>query len=222
MKQIRLVLADDHTLVRAGIRALLQVSPLFQVVGEAATGTDALRLARTHKPDVILMDITMPELNGLEATTRVVKEFPRVRVIILSMHATKDYVLHALDAGAAGYLLKGAAASELEAAIKAVVRGETYLSSAVSRYVVEALKSSGNGGGGNEQADAYSQLTPRQRQVLQLIAEGKTTREIAGILDLSLKTVKTHRTALMQTLNIHDIAGLVRYAIRTGVVSADQ
>ncbi len=221
MKKIRLVLADDHTLVRAGIRALLQDSPLFQVVGEAATGTEALRLARTHRPDVILMDITMPELNGLEATTRVVKEFPRVRVIILSMHATKEYVVHALNAGAAGYLVKGAAASELEAAIKAVVRGETYLSSAVSKYVVEALKSGGNGGA-KEQADASKHLTPRQRQVLQLIAEGKTTREIAEMLDLSLKTVKTHRTALMQALNIHDIAGLVRYAIRTGLVGADQ
>ncbi len=163
----------------------------------------------------------MPELNGLEATTRVVKEFPRVRVIILSMHATKEYVVHALNAGAAGYLVKGDDASELEAAIKAVVRGETYLSSAVSKYVVEALKSGGNGGA-KEQANASKHLTPRQRQVLQLIAEGKTTREIAEMLDLSLKTVKTHRTALMQALNIHDIAGLVRYAIRIGLVGADQ
>ncbi len=164
----------------------------------------------------------MPELNGLEATARVVKEFPRVRVIILSMHATKEYVLHALNAGAAGYLLKGAATSELEEAIKAVVRGETYLGSGVSKYVVEALKSGANGGGAKEQADASKHLTPRQRQVLQLIAEGKTTREIAEMLDLSLKTVKTHRTALMQALNIHDIAGLVRYAIRIGLVGADQ
>jgi DNA-binding NarL/FixJ family response regulator len=222
MKQIRLVLADDHTIVRAGIRALLQNSPLFRVVGEAETGTDALRLARTHKPDVILMDITMPELNGVEATIRILKEFPRVRVIILSMHATKEYVLRALNAGAAGYLLKGAATSELEAAIKAVVRGETYLSSAVSRYVVDALKGGAHGGAEETQGDTYEQLTPRQREVLQLIAEGKTTREIAERLNLSIKTVKTHRTVLMRTLNIHDIAGLVRYAVRAGLVSADQ
>jgi DNA-binding NarL/FixJ family response regulator len=222
MKQIRLVLADDHTIVRAGIRALLQNSPLFQVVGEAETGTDALRLARTHKPDVILMDITMPELNGVEATIRILKQFPRVRVIILSMHATKEYVLRALNAGAAGYLLKGAATAELEAAIKAVVRGETYLSSAVSRYVVDALKSGAHGGAEQKQGDTYEQLTPRQREVLQLIAEGKTTREIAERLNLSIKTVKTHRTVLMRTLNIHDIAGLVRYAVRAGLVSADQ
>ena len=220
MKPIRVLLADDHNLVRAGIRALLQNFPDIQVVAEAENGREAMALIRTHNPDVVLMDIAMPELNGLDATAQLVKEFPKLRIIILSMHVTEGYVLAALRAGASGYLLKGAATSELELAIKAVARGETYLSSAVSKYVVDTFK---RGAGGattstNEPGGRQIDLTPRQREVLQLIAEGHSTKEIAQKLKISVKTAKTHRSELMRRLDIHDVAGLVRFAIQTGLV----
>lgn len=220
MKPIRVLLADDHNLVRAGIRALLQNFPDMQVVAEAENGREAMGLIRTHNPDVVLMDIAMPELNGLDATAQLVKEFPKLRIIILSMHVTEGYVLAALRAGASGYLLKGAATSELELAIKAVARGETYLSSAVSKYVVDTYKR-GTGSAitsTNEPGGRQIDLTPRQREVLQLIAEGHSTKEIAQKLKISVKTAKTHRSELMRRLDIHDVAGLVRYAIQTGLV----
>jgi DNA-binding NarL/FixJ family response regulator len=217
MKPIRVLLAEDHALVRAGFRALLENLHGIQVVAEASDGREALRLIETHRPDVVLMDITMPGLNGLEAAARVANEFPYVHVIILSMHANEEYVLQALRAGAAGYLLKDAEPTELELAVTAVARGETYLSPPVSRHVIaDYVRRVG------DESSSLVQLTSRQREVLQLIAEGHTTREIARILDVSVKTVGTHRAQLMERLDIHDIAGLVRYAIRVGLVSPEK
>ncbi|HEV8711882.1 MAG TPA: response regulator transcription factor [Candidatus Binatia bacterium] len=225
MKPTRVLLAEDHALVRAGIRALLQNLTGVQVVGEASDGREALRLINTYQPDVVLMDIAMAGLNGLEATARVTKEFPTVRVIILSMHSTEEYVAQALRAGAAGYLLKDAAAAELELAVTSVARGETYLSPAVSKHVIaDYLRRAG--GVETSAAEGTSSpsalLTPRQREILQLIAEGHSTKEIAAILHLSVKTIETHRMQLMARLDVHDVAGLVRYAIRIGLVMPDK
>lgn len=220
MKRIRVLLADDHNLVRAGMSALIERDPDIEVVGEAQNGRQVRALVETRQPDVVLMDISMPELNGLDATAQLVKEFPKLRIIILSMHAIEGYVLQALRAGASGYLLKGAATPELALAIKAVARGETYLSSAVSKYVVEAFKKSPDGeiGYAEKPGGANAHLTPRQREVLQLIAEGHSTKEIAEKLNISIKTAKTHRSELMRRLDLHDIAGLVRYAIQIGLI----
>ncbi len=212
----RVLLADNHNLVRAGLRALLHTIDGIQVIAEAGDGRDALRLIAEYQPDVVLMDIAMPEMNGLEATAHVVKEFPQVRVIMLSMHANEEYVLQALRIGAMGYLLKDAGISELELAIKAISQGETYLSPAVSKHVVaNYLKRVG------DESSSLEQLTSRQREILQLIAEGKSTKEIAELLYISVKTVETHRMQLMKRLDIHDVAGLVRYAIRMGLVISD-
>ena len=217
MKPIRVLLADDHTLVRAGIRSLLENMEGIEVIAEASDGRDALRLVRAHRPDVVLMDIAMPGLNGLEAAARIAKRFPNVRVIILSMHVNEEYVLQALRAGAAGYMVKGADAAELEIAIRAVARGETYLSPMVSKHVVTDYIQRISG-----ETSPLELLTPRQREVLQLIAEGYSTKKIARTLKISVKTVETHRMQLMERLDIHDIAGLVRYAIRVGLVKPDQ
>jgi DNA-binding NarL/FixJ family response regulator len=227
----RILLADDHALFRAGIRALLENLAGLQVVAEAGNGREALQLVATHKPHLVLMDIGMAGLNGLEATARITKEFPYVRVIILSMHLNEEYVLHALRAGAAGYLLKDAGPTELEIAITAVSRGETYLSPAVSKKVVDDYlrRVSSETGAVNPfpakqaaEEKPYEQLTPRQREILQLIAESKTTKEIAQTLQLSIKTIEGHRVQLMERLDIHDVAGLVRYAIRVGLIGPDQ
>jgi len=223
MPPIRVVLADDHTLVRAGIRALLQNLVGIQVVAEASDGHEALDLIDTHQPDVVLMDIAMPGLNGLEATARVAHARPQVSVLILSMHATEEYVMQALHAGASGYLLKSAVTTELELAIRAVARGETYLSLAISKQVIaEYLRRiRGHEAGPPCAPSLYQLLTVRQREVMQLIAEGHTTKEIAQRLQVSVKTVETHRTQLMQRLDIHDVAGLVRYAMRLGLLSLE-
>jgi len=213
---IRVVLADDHALVRAGIRSLLEKLADLEVVGEAANGRQALELIKTTAPNLILLDISMAELGGLEALPRIVKDFPAVKVLILSGHANEEYVLRALRCGAAGYMLKEAAVEELELAIKAVAQGNTYLSPSVSRTVVESYLQRAAGEEG-----PIEQLTARQREVLQLIAEGKNTKEIAGMLDISVKTVEAHRLQLMARLDIHDVPGLVRYAIRAGLVSSD-
>ncbi len=215
-KLIRVLLADNHTLVRAGLRALLQNIEGIQVVAEAGNGREALHLIAVHQPDLVLMDIAMPEMNGLEATAQVVKDFPQVRVIILSMHANEEYVLQALRTGAIGYVLKDAGISELELAVRASVRGETYLSPAVSKHVVADYVRRVGG-----ESSSLEQLTSRQREILQLIAEGRTTKEIADLLYISVKTVETHRMQLMKRLDIHDVAGLVRYAIRMGLVLPD-
>ncbi|HYM38234.1 MAG TPA: response regulator transcription factor [Nitrospiraceae bacterium] len=217
MNPLRILLAEDHTLVRAGIRALLESLEGVEVVAEAADGREALRLAEAHHPDILLMDITMKELNGLQAAARLTKEHSATRVIILSMHADQVYVRQALQAGAAGYLLKGADVAELELALKAVTRGDTYLSPSVSKDIVGNLLN-----GKTPAANPLDELTPRQREILQLVAEGRTTKEIAGRLDLSSKTVETHRAQLMERLDIHDVAGLVKFAIRVGLTQADK
>ncbi len=216
MTPIRVVLADDHTLVRAGIRALLEKLPDVHVVAEASDGREAVHLVTTTQPDVVLMDIAMPGLNGLEATRRLVKEFPAIRVLILSMHKNEEYVWQALRAGAVGYLLKDADLAELVLAITAVTRGETYLSPPISKHVIREYVQRVGG-----EETGLEQLTPRQREILQLIAEGHTTKMIAQRLGLSVKTVETHRVQMMERLDIHEIAGLVRYAIRMGVVLPD-
>ena len=224
MNPIRILLVDDHHLVRAGLRTLLQEMPGTEVVGEASDGREALEQISANSPDVVLMDITMAEMNGLVATAQITHDFPAVRVVMLSMHANKEYVSQALQAGAAGYLLKDAAPTELELAIKAVMRGEKYLSPTVSTHVIaDYLQRSGSGVASKGEAEVvhYDPLTLRQREILQLIAEGNTTKEIAAKLTLSVKTVETHRTQLMERLDIHDIAGLVRYAIRIGLVTSD-
>lgn len=216
MGTIRVLLADDHRLVRAGLRALLQSLAGVQVVAEAGNGYEALQLAEQHQPDIVIMDIGMEGLNGLESAARLAKFTPAPRVIILSMHANEEYVRRALQAGATGYLLKGAEPAELELALQAVMRGETYLTPAVSKQVVQNYLQ-----GSGVKTDPLQDLTPRQREVLQLIAEGHSTKEIAYKLNLSVKTVETHRGELMNRLNIYDVAGLVRYAIRTGLVTPD-
>jgi DNA-binding NarL/FixJ family response regulator len=218
---MRVLLADDHALVRAGIRALLVGLPDVESVVEAGDGQEALAVLRETKPDLALIDIAMPGLNGLELAARVAREAPGTRLVILSMHGTPAHVAQALRAGVSGYLLKDAAADELPVLLRAVMRGETYLSPAISKQVVDGYLGRTPPAAAPEGA-ALDVLTPRQREILQLVAEGKSTKEIAQLLDLSAKTVETHRGQIMERLGIHDLAGLVRYAIRTGLVSPDR
>ena len=213
MTTIRVVLADDHPVVRAGIRAMLERIEGIVIVGEASNGREALALVEQLQPQLLLSDISMPELNGLELAARVTKSHPHVRVIILSMHASEEYVWQALRAGAAGYILKNTDASELELAVKEVAAGRSYLTPAVSKQAVDNyLQRLG------PQAKPADILTPRQREILQAIAEGQTTKEIARAFGISAKTVETHRTQLMERLNIDNIPDLVRYAMRAGMV----
>jgi len=215
-KAIRILLVDDHLLIRASLRSLLTEFVGIEVVGEAGDGREAVDMAERLQPDVVLMDISMAGLNGLEATRLIRKEFPLIQVIVLSMHAGERQVLQALRAGAGGYILKESAPRELELAIESVARGKLFLSPAISRQVIEVFL-----GHLGEQADPLDQLTPRQREILQLIAEGHSSKQIAHRLDASVKTIESHRASLMERLGIHDIAGLVRYAIRQGLVSPD-
>jgi len=209
----RVLIADDHALVRAGIRALLESLATVEVVAEAASGFEALDLIEQHQPDVALMDIAMPGLSGLEAVRRLGQSCPTTRVIILSMHACDEYVWQALRSGAHGYLLKGASFAELEFAIKSVAENQIYLSPAISRHLIEDyLHLSGS------DDRSIEHLSPRQREILQLIAEGKSTKQIALVLGISVKTVDTHRSLLMKRLKVHDLASLVRYAVKTGLV----
>ncbi|AGA29780.1 response regulator [Singulisphaera acidiphila] len=217
MSKIRVVLADDHNLLRAGIRALLEDLPGIEVVAEAADGREALSLVELHRPDIILMDIAMPGLSGLDVAARLQREQSTVKVIILTMHKDEAYVRRAILAGASGYLVKDSDTEELGLALRAVARGETYLSPAVSKHLVadyrrQAATETGLTGG----------LTQRQLEVLRQVAEGKTTKAIAQNLGLSIKTVESHRTLLMERLGIHDVAGLVRYAIRVGLITSDE
>jgi DNA-binding NarL/FixJ family response regulator len=217
MNVTRLLLADDHALVRAGIRALIEKIPNVEVVGEASTGREALELVKSTLPNLVLMDIAMAELGGLEALPRITKDFPSVRVIILSAHANEEYVIRALRSGAAGYMLKDAATAELQLAIDSVAQDKIYLSPSISRTVIDSyLERVG------APLSPLEQLTPRQREILQLLAEGKNTKEVASSLDISVKTVESHRLQLMERLNIHDVPGLVRYAVRSGLVSAER
>jgi DNA-binding NarL/FixJ family response regulator len=217
MSVTRVLLADDHALVRAGIRALIEKLPNVEVVGEAGTGRKALELVRSTLPNIVLMDIAMTELGGLEALPRITKDYPSVRVIILSGHANEEYVIRALREGAYGYMLKDSATTELELAVNSVIQGNIYLSPSISRTVIDDYLQRVSGA-----VSPLEQLTSRQREILQLIAEGKNTKEIAADLDISIKTVESHRLQLMDRVNIHDIPGLVRYAIRSGLVSADR
>lgn len=214
MKPMRLLLADDHTLVRAGLRALLDDIPDITVVAEAENGEQAIALALQHKPDVALLDITMPGTNGLQAARHIMAGLPKVRIIILSMHASEEYVTQALKLGVSGYLLKDAATFELQAALEAVSAGQTYLSPRVTSQIVESRV---------RQAEVQPEpaLTPRQLEVLRRLAMGKSVKEIAHELQISAKTVETYRAQLMERLGMRDLASLVRYAIRTGLVSAE-
>ncbi len=215
---LRILLADDHALVRAGIRSLIEGIEGTAVVAEADNGREALALARTHKPDLVIMDITMKELNGIEATAQIRQELPGTRVLILSMHSGEEFVTRAMKAGAQGYLVKDSAPLELRMALEAIARGEVYLSPRISKHVVDGMLHRPAA----PEDISLDQLTARQREILQMIAEGKSTKEIAFVLDVSVKTVETHRGALMERLGIRDIAGLVVYAIRHGILDIDQ
>jgi DNA-binding NarL/FixJ family response regulator len=213
VKQTRLLLAVNNRLIRAGFRALLERFPWIEVVAEAGNGREALAFIESHRLDVVLVAMALQGLNGLEVSARVSKQFPKVKTIILSLYANKECVAEALRAGASGYLIKDAASAELELAIKAALHGTIYLSRGISkRSVDDYLKRAGNHVG------PFAQLTPRQREVLQLIAEGNNTKAIAFVLRISIKTVEAHRKQLMNRLGIHDVAGLVRYAMRFGLV----
>ncbi len=217
MKSIRVLLADDHELVRQGLQALLATLPGIEVVAEAGNGREVLRLSEVLHPDVVLMDIMMPEMNGLEATAQLAAKYPRIRSIILSMNGSEEYVLKAMRAGAVGYVVKNVSLAELEQAIRVVARGENYLSSTVSKHVIAGYLQRI----GNAPVNSLERLTPRQRETLQLIAEGKSTKEIANRLNLSVKTAEMHRSQLMEALDLHSVADLVRFAIRMGVIAAD-
>ena len=211
--RVRVLLVDDHELVRAGIRSLLERLPKVEVIAEAGDGREAIRMVEDHNPDVVLTDIAMPVLNGLELTRQLADKFPNVRVVILSMYSDEEHVSLALRSGAAGYLLKGAAREELKLAIRAVVQGETYLSPPVSQPIIKEYRNSAAA-----ESCSLRKLTPRQTQVLRLIAEGKTTKQVALDLNISVKTVESHRTQLMDRLEIHDLARLVRFAFKVGLV----
>jgi DNA-binding NarL/FixJ family response regulator len=214
---INVLIAEDHTLVRKGLKLLLEEFLGVRVVGEAADGMEALRQIEALHPDVVLMDIAMPGLNGLDALTRAVKAFPATKICVLSGHATEAYVHQALAAGAAGYLLKGADRAELEDAIRTVAAGRRHISPAFSPSTIAAL-----GTGLEDEGSPLVLLTTRQREILQLIAEGRSTKEIAQRLNLSAKTVETHRANLMSRLGIRDVPGLVRLAVRAGLVNAER
>jgi DNA-binding NarL/FixJ family response regulator len=216
-KPIRVILADDHPIVRAGIRSELETVPRVKVEAEASDGREAIALVKTHKPDVVFMDISMPGLNGLEATTRITREHSQVKVVILSRHENEEYFWHALKAGACGYLLKKAAVAELRSAVERVTGGEIYLSREISNRLLKKFPLQQIA----HQKTPLEQLTERQREILQLIAEGQTTKAIALILKVSPKTVEYHRAQLMDRLKIHDIPGLVRFALRAGLISQE-
>ncbi len=215
---LKIILADDHALVRAGIRTLLEKLPGVSIIAESGDGRETVALVQARDPDLVIMDISMPGLNGLDATARIVREHPRTKVLMLSMHTGEDYVLQALRAGATGYLLKDAATEELHLAILAVRKGETYLSPTISKEVLARHRQHVL----DPKAEPIKALTPRMREIVQLIAEGRSTKEIAFLLNLSVKTIETHRMHLMARLGLHDVAGVVRYALRTGLISADR
>jgi DNA-binding NarL/FixJ family response regulator len=213
MNKTRVLLADDHAIVRQGLRALIDAMPDAEVVAEAANGLDALAQALRHQPDVALLDIAMPELNGIETTERLLRDCPRTKVVMLSMHTSAQYVTAAVRAGALGYVVKDAAVDELAEALRAASLGRGYISTAVSGHLVQALRRPSSAEPGPQS------LSDRQRQTLKMIAEGLSTRQIAERLGISPKTVETHRAELMRRLDIHDVAGLTRFALREGIVS---
>lgn len=219
MDKTRVLLTEDHTIVRKGLRSLLDKETGIEVVGEAEDGREAIVKAEELHPDVVVMDIAMSGLNGLEATRQIKKRFPDMKILILTMHANEEYILQSLKAGASGYLVKKAAPAELISAINAVHKGHSFLSPSISRMVIdEYIRRSKEISEGEE---GFEQLTVREREVLQLIAEGRKTREIAELLYISIKTVETHRAHIMNKLDIHSTAELTRYAIRKGIISSD-
>jgi two-component system response regulator NreC len=216
MEQIRILLSDDHNILRDGMRLLLERQPGFVVVGEASDGRETLDLVQNHQPDVVVMDIAMPNMNGIEATRRIVEKHPGMGVVILSMHYDESYVIRSLKAGARAYLLKDAVKSELIAAIHAVAEGRSFFSPKISRILQEDYVQALGRKGAD---DSYELLTGREREILQLVAEGKTNKEIANALNLSLYTVDTHRTHILQKLNLHSVPEVILYAVRKGIIS---
>ena len=216
MRKIRILLADDHQLMRGGLRLMIAQQPDLIVAGEASDGREAVALAKSLKPDEVVMDVGMPNLNGIEAAQQIVRSQPEIAVIMLSMHSDESYVLRALKAGARGYLLKDSAESDLIKAVHAVAGGKSFFSPAVSKVLlddyVRKLKRTGA-------EDAYDLLTPREREIFQLIAEGKSNKDVANLLNVSVYTVETHRSNIMQKLNLRGIPELILYAVRKGVIS---
>jgi two-component system response regulator NreC len=215
-KQIRILLADDHVVMRRGLRLLLETQPGFCVVGEASDGRKAVELAQSLEPDVVILDIAMPILNGAEAAQRINEMFPKMAIVILSMHSDESYVLRALRAGAKGYLLKDSAESDVIEAIKAVSEGKTFFSPEISRMLVEDYVREIRTRGVD---DSYELLSSREREILHLLAQGKSNKEVAALLNLSPYTVETHRRNLQEKLNLHNFAELVLYAVRKGLIS---
>jgi len=216
MSQIRIVLADDHGVIRAGIRSLLERQPELRVVGEAADGREAVGAVERFHPDVVVMDLAMPNLNGMEATRQILATNPTTSVVVLSMHSDEEYVLRALKAGAKGYVLKDSTEADLISAVRAVSSGKSFFSPAVSRLLVEDYTRQLEG---HHVEDTYELLTPREREILQLAAEGKSNKEIANLLNLSVYTVETHRRNIMEKLNLHGVPELILYAVRKGVIT---
>lgn len=215
LKQIRILLADDHNVMRRGLRLLLESQPGFTVVGEAADGRSAVEQAKATNPDVVVLDIAMPQLSGTEAAQRITEMLPNTAIVILSMHSDEGYVLRALKAGAKGYLVKDSAEGDLIAAIKAVSQGKAFFSSEVSRMLVEDYVREMRARGVE---DSYELLTAREREILHLLAEGKSNKDLAALLNLSLFTVETHRRNLQEKLNLHSLAELILYAVRKGLI----
>jgi len=214
-KKIRVLLADDHTLVRQGFRRLLEDDPTVTVVGEAATGLEAIAQCKALKPQVVVMDLSMPDLGGLEATAEILKADPQVKILILSMYSNEAYIRKAFELGARGYMLKNAIEVDLNRAVKALAEGEAYFSPGISHVVLESLKS---GSLCDNTQDPYEQLTLREKEVLQLIAQGKSNKEIAVLLNISVNTVAVHRARIMDTLGLHRTAELVLFAVKKGLV----
>ncbi len=218
MSRIKILLAEDHTIVRQGLRSLLEQNSCMEVIGEAEDGKEAVQKAENLKPDIVLMDVSMPLLNGIEATRRIKKHWPEIKVLILTMHTTEEYIFQILRAGASGYIVKKAAHQELITAIQAVHKGDKFLSPSISKKVIEEyiLKA-----GETIEQDSFERLTARERETLQLISEGKSNREIAELLFLSVKTVETHKANVMEKLELRTKADLIKYALRKGIISLE-
>ncbi|HSF19159.1 MAG TPA: response regulator transcription factor [Vicinamibacteria bacterium] len=216
MSTKRVLLADDHEIIRAGLRRVLENAPDCEVAGEAATGREAVEMALCLKPDVIVLDIVMPELNGLEATRQIVKGFPEAEILILTVHESESVIREVLNAGARGYLLKSDASRHLLNAVESLSKHEPFFTPKVSEIVLAGFLS----GGAPGKSRGPKQLTPREREVVQLLAEGKANKEVAALLNISVKTVETHRTNIMQKLDLHSVSELVRYAIRNDIIQA--
>jgi len=216
LKKIRILIADDHGIVRKGLRLQLEQNNDFEVVGEATEGREAVRMAEELLPDVVIMDIAMPNLNGIQATTQVVKKNPQIGVIILSMYSDETYLMRTLAAGAKGYLLKDSADVDLHRAVEVVAQGKPFFSPAIADTLLEDYMRQLQQGG---LQDSYDLLTEREKEILQLLAEGKSNKDVAGILNLSTNTVETHRTRIMQKLDLHSTADIVLYAVRKGIIS---